>query len=288
MAHTPSQTVVSIDRLRRGGELERTGGSPDFLENLVVIGTSAGGYHALRQVIRELSSDIPAAMIIMLHRSPTSVEFKLEDWLGVSTHMPITKISPGDQLRSGVIYVEPPGMSVSLEGGVLHVTPDERESKPLTSINVLFESAARAYSHRVIGVVLTGLLKDGTDGLKAIHEAGGLTIVQDPAEAEYPDMPANAMKDLPVTFCLRLPEIGPTLDLLVRRSTKLETGLAVSVRMLKKRVALLARLIAQSKSNPTTSHFLFTEMHTLESDLHSLEIQVAEALIDAKPRQARG
>lgn len=142
------------------------------------------------------------------------------------------------------------------------------------------ESAAKEYGDRVIGVILTGLLKDGTAGLKAVHEAGGLTIVQDPTSAEYPDMPASAMKDLPVTFCLDLANIGPALDLLVRREKKLETGLAASVRMVKERVALLARLIAQSKRNPATSQFLSTKMIALELDLRSLEALVAKALVE--------
>ena len=99
-----------------------------------------------------------------------------------------------------------------------------REPKTATTINQLFHSAAKHYGDRVIGVILTGLLRDGTMGLRAVHDAGGLTIVQDPAEAEYPDMPANAMKDIPVTFCLRLRDIGPALELLARRMTGLETG----------------------------------------------------------------
>jgi len=277
---------IGVDRLRREGELEDRGRT-ESIENLVVIGTSAGGYQALRQVIRELSTDIPAAIVIMLHRSPNSDAFKLEEWLGVSTHIPIVKISSGDQLRSGMIFIAPPGMSISLKETVLHVIAEERGTGPLTTINLLFESAAREYRHRVIGVVLTGLLKDGTDGLKAIHEAGGLTIVQDPAEAEYPDMPASAMKDLAVTFCLGLAEIGPTLDLLARRSTKLETGLAVSVRMLKERVTLLARLIDQSRGNPATGRFLFTEMRALEGDLRSLEALVAQTLVKSKSAHPR-
>ena len=82
---------IGVDRLRREGEPEDREGPTDAIENLVVIGTSAGGYQALRQVIRELSIDIPAAIIIMLHRSPKSDAFKLEEWLGVSTHIPIEK-----------------------------------------------------------------------------------------------------------------------------------------------------------------------------------------------------
>jgi hypothetical protein len=86
------------------------------------------------------------------------------------------------------------------------------------------------------------------------------------------------MKDLPVTFCLTLAEIGPTLELLARRQTELETGLAVSVRMLKERLALIVRLIDQSKNNPRTRQFLSTEMTALEGDLRSIQALLDQAL----------
>ena len=86
-----------------------------------------------------------------------------------------------------------------------------------------------------------------------MHDAGGLTILQDPDEAEYPDMPENAMRNLPVTFCLRFAEIGPALDLLARRGTIFESGLAASVRMFEERVALFRRLITQSTRHVATS-----------------------------------
>ena len=213
--------------------------------------------------------------------------FQLDNWLGVSTHIPIVKVRSGDRLRSGVIFVTPAGMSASLKGNMLQVTSQERGTRQNVTINTLFESAAKEYGHRVIGVILTGYLKDGTAGLKAIHEAGGLTIVQDPKDAEYPDMPASAMNDLPVTFCLDLADIGPTLDLLARRKTELETGLAASVRMVKKRVAFLARLIVQSTKNQSTSQYLSAEIIALQDDLHLLEAAVAKALVtDAVKRSA--
>ena len=131
---------------------------------------------------------------------------------------------------------------------VEHAIPD----RPASTINRLFASAAQNYGERVIGVILSGLLKDGTEGLRAVHEAGGLTVVQDPREAEYPDMPTSAMEGLPVTFCLNLAEIGLALELLVRRTARFETGLAVAVRTLRDRAALLVRLDEQSSRNPGT------------------------------------
>ena len=288
------QASTSRDRLRRGSEqLERTGRPAELpIPNLVVIGASAGGHNALWEVVRDISPDIPAAIIIMQHMSSTTASrlqaFRLDDWLRDATQVPVTQIHAGQRLQPSMIYTCPPGMSVCLKGRTLHLSPQERDV-PVSTINILFESAASKFSDRVIGVILTGLLKDGTAGLKAVHDAGGLTVVQDPAEAEYPDMPASAMEALPVTFCLKLAEIGPTLDLLARRKTKLETGLAVSVRTLKDRVALLVRLIAQSTRNPETHRFLSTEMIALETDLHSIQTLLDNALTeDARRRAPRG
>ena len=131
---------------------------------------------------------------------------------------------------------------------------------------------------RVIGVILSGLLKDGTDGLRAVHEAGGITIVQDPIGAEYAAMPRNAMATLPVTFCLDLSDIGVALELLVRRKAQFETGLAVAVRTLRDRTALLVRLAEQSWRNPGTHEFLTNELALLKSALGSIEDLVEKGL----------
>jgi len=259
------------------------------IENLIVVGASAGGHRALKELLGYLSESIPAALIIMQHMSSTpsshAARFKLEDWLQGVTRIPVVHISDGEPLRMGVIYVVPPGMSVTLREGQLHIVSYERGLAQNTTINILFESAAKEFRDRVIGVILTGLLKDGTVGLKAVHDAGGLTIVQDPADAEYSEMPGSAMKDLPVTFCLRLSDVGPALDLLARRKAMLETGLAVSVRTLKERVALLVRLLDQSKRNPQTYEFLSTELSTLKLDLRSIEklLDLATARADETP-----
>ncbi len=134
----------------------------------------------------------------------------------------------------------------------------------------MFTSAADVYGDRVIGVVLSGMLRDGTAGLRAVHDRGGLTIVQDPAGAEYSDMPRNARENLPVTFSLALRDIGPALDLLARRSTHLETGLTVSAQLLRRRVELLVRLRAESGPNADASAFIDEELLSLRRDLGSI------------------
>jgi two-component system chemotaxis response regulator CheB len=266
------------DRLRRSGERrERFGQKGETpVENLIVIGASAGGLEALKDVLRGLSDEIPAAVIIMLHMGRTG-EYQLKNVLRESTAVPIVAVQTGARLERGTIYVTRPGQSVFLQGRVLRIEPQKKEGL-VTTINRLFESAAQQYQDRVIGVILSGLLSDGTAGLRAVHGAGGLTIVQDPGEAEFPDMPRNAMRDLPVTFSLHAADIGLALDILTRRTTALETGLAVSVRMLKERLQVLVRLLAQSKHNPGTHTFLLTEMTALRADLRSVQGLLDQAI----------
>jgi chemotaxis response regulator CheB len=281
----PRKEATSGDRLRRFGEQPERFGKPmeSAIKNLIVIGASAGGQAALKQVVSGLSQDIPAALIIMLHMSPTS-RVPADHFLNVlaeATVVPLVTARSGDRLQRGKIYLTPPGQSVYLQGRTLRLEP-QRKDIPASTINRLFESAAHEYQDKVIGVILSGLLRDGTAGLKAVHDAGGLSIVQDPSEAEFPDMPANAMQNLPVTFCLNLAEIGHALDLLARRRTTLETGLDASARMLKERIALLGRLLSQSKGNPGTQEFLSTEIRSLENDMRSIQALLNEAITLAK------
>jgi two-component system chemotaxis response regulator CheB len=248
------------------------------LESLIVIGSSAGGYVALQDAVKGLSRNLPAAVIILLHSGKSTIEENpLINLLSHACEIPVGAVHAGERLQPGRIYVTPSGHAVFLEGRTLQLEP-ATHTHPATTINRLFESAAKAYQDRVIGVILSGLLRDGTAGLKAVHDAGGLTMVQDPAEAEYPDMPTNAMRDLPITFCLRLAEIGPALDLLARRGTKFESGLAASVRMLKERVALFRRLISQSECNVDTRDFLMAQLATLQGELHATQKLLDETL----------
>lgn len=269
------------ERLTRQGQQDEQFIYPteSALESLIVIGASAGGFVALQEAIKGLSRDLPAAVIILLHSMIKNSGYGLEHVLARSTELPIQVIKAGDRLQGGRIYVTPSGHSAYLQQRTLQLEQKAHDSHE-TTINRLFESAAKAYHDRVIGVVLTGMLHDGTAGLKAVHEAGGLTMVQDPAEAAYPDMPESAMRDLPVTFSLRLAEIGPALDLLARRGTIFESGLAFSVRMLKERVAFFQRLIMQSTRNVDTHEFLMAQLAALQGDLQATQKLLNETLAD--------
>ncbi|MGE5492353.1 MAG: chemotaxis protein CheB [Actinomycetota bacterium] len=267
----------SEERLQRHGHTTLASGEHRRIENLIVIGASAGGYMALVEIIKDISVDMPAAIVILLHRalgSPSILKASLQG----HSRLPIIDVESDEPLKQGAVFIPPPGRSVRFSDGRITVDFDVPE-RPTVTINQTFAAAAQCYGERVIGVILSGLLRDGTEGLRAVHEAGGLTMVQNPQEAEYPDMPANAMASLPVTFCLNLADIGPALELLVRRTSRFETGLAVAVRMLQERSALLVRLSEQSWRNPGTREFLKNELTSLKQNLAAVE-DLVKAFLD--------
>jgi two-component system chemotaxis response regulator CheB len=123
----------------------------------------------------------------------------------------------GASILAGNLYVAPPDHHLLVKEGLIRINQATRENKYRPSIDVLFRSAAVAYRSRVIGIVLTGLLDDGTSGMYAIKRCGGISIVQDPQEAEYDDMPRSVLNRLEVDHALPLAEIGKLLIHLVDR-----------------------------------------------------------------------
>lgn len=267
--------MTAEERLQRQGHE-----SPSRIENLIVIGASAGGHPVLVEILKSLPADTPAAIVILQHM-PLGSPHRLGESLRRFSRLPIITVQNQESLRQGFVFVPPPGRSAALNDGMItveHGVPD----RPATTINRLFASAAQSYRERVIGVILTGLLRDGTEGLRAVHEAGGLTIVQDPRQAEYADMPTNAMENLPVTFCLNSAEIGPALEMLVRRTARFEAGLEVAVRTLRDRVALLVRLTEQSWRNPGTRRFLENELASLRRQIQSIDDLLRASVLGEK------
>jgi hypothetical protein len=180
-----------------------------------------------------------------------------------------------------VAYLAPAGTHLLVEGNRLRLGTGAREQHSRPAIDVLFRSAAAAFGRRVTGVILTGMLRDGSAGLRAVHDAGGITVVQNPESAEAAEMPRSAMENLGVDYCLELSEIAPLLELLVRRAGAykegvLETGLASALRLMKDRAILLTKLQAQSRNNPKTSAFLASEIAALDNELALLRRLIAE------------
>ncbi len=174
---------------------------------LVVIGASAGGVEALRQVVAGLPADLPAAVCIVLHLAPGSPSALagILDRVGrLRCHAAVN----GDPLRSGEIIVAPPDRHLVIANGRVKLTVGPRENGHRPSVDVLFRSAAKGHQGRVIGVVLSGTRDDGTAGLAVIKAHGGLAIVQDPDEALYDGMPTSALAHVHVDEVARSDEMA--------------------------------------------------------------------------------
>ena len=165
--------------------------------NIVVIGCSVGGVEALQKLVAELPKDFPAALFVVLHLAPQSTSV-LPDILKRAGELPAMHPRDGELIRNGRIYVAPPDNHLVIEDGRVRVTHGPKENRHRPAIDPLFRSAARWYGPRVIGVVLTGALDDGTAGLLSIKRRGGVAIVQDPEDAFCGDMPRSALETVQV------------------------------------------------------------------------------------------
>jgi two-component system, chemotaxis family, protein-glutamate methylesterase/glutaminase len=161
-------------------------------------------------LVRALPADLPAAVYIVLHL-PAQSPSMLPSILERAGRLPTVQARDGMAIKHSCIYVAPPDQHLLIERGRLRVVHGPRENRHRPSVDPLFRSAARVYGPRVLGVILTGALDDGTAGLQAIKQRGGRAIVQDPAEALYPGMPRSAVENVAVDYILPLAEIAPLL-----------------------------------------------------------------------------
>src|SRR5579883_3325285 len=178
--------------------------------DIIVVGASAGGVEALQVLVRGFPADLPAAVFVVLHTAPRSKSL-LPEILTRHGPLPARHAVDGEAIQSGRIYVAPPDHHLTVEKGHMHLNcgPKERHCRPC--INVLFRTAAAAYRERVIGVVLSGDLDDGTAGLWEIEHRGGITVVQHPEEATFPSMPLSALREVEVDHTVRVAAMGPLL-----------------------------------------------------------------------------
>jgi two-component system chemotaxis response regulator CheB len=185
--------------------------------HLVVIGASAGGVTALLEISRHLPRFFSAPVCIVQHvgNNPSLLP-ELLRFRGPNHAM---HAEDGQRLTSGTLHVAPPDRHMLVEGDTLRLTHGPKENHARPAIDPLFRTAALTWGPRVIGVILTGQMDDGAAGLKAVHECGGLTIVQDPDSAMEPEMPRSALASVPADHCVPLDEIAGLLHRLVGTRT---------------------------------------------------------------------
>jgi two-component system, chemotaxis family, protein-glutamate methylesterase/glutaminase len=160
-------------------------------------------------------------MFLVLH-IPAHSPSLLPEILSRSGLLPASHPTHGEAIEQGRIYVAPPDHHLLVEEGAVLVVRGPKENRHRPAIDPLFRSAARAYGPRVVGVVLTGSLDDGTAGLLAIKRQGGVTVVQDPEEALYASMPRSALAHVAVDHVLPLAQMGPLLARLAQEPSTAE------------------------------------------------------------------
>ncbi|HSM81762.1 MAG TPA: chemotaxis protein CheB [Nodosilinea sp.] len=184
---------------------------------VIVVGASAGGMQATAQLTAQFPKDFPAAIFIVNHMGADNNGDVLTRVLNESGGLPCTQAHDEQPFQSGHIYLAPPDHHILLVKGKILVTKGARENRYRPAIDPLFRSAAVAYGNRVIGIILTGYLDDGTSGMMAIKRCGGVCIVQDPLDASYPDMPQSVIANVGADYCLPIAAMGMLLSDLVRR-----------------------------------------------------------------------
>jgi two-component system chemotaxis response regulator CheB len=198
--------------------------------DIIVIGASAGGLKAFETIVSQLPSNFPAAVFIVWHISPDYPSI-LPEILARFTPLRVKHASGKEPIRPGHIYIAPPDRHMLVEWGNVRLSRGPRENRFRPAIDVLFRSAAHSYGERVIGVVLTGSLDDGAAGLYAIKERGGITVVQDPADALHSSMPRAAIKAVEVDYCVPIIEMGALLAHLVNKAIPVQEVNPVSEKM---------------------------------------------------------
>ncbi len=180
---------------------------------VVVMGASKGGVAALMRIVRDLPPGFSAPICVVLHiGAHRSI---LPQILSTKGALPAVHPHDGQKLENGRIFVAPPDCHMRLEADVVRLVKGPKEHHTRPAIDPLFRSAAQTYGERAVGVVLTGLLDDGTPGMQAIKQHGGICVVQDPEEAEEPSMPLSVLKHVAVDHRARLDEMPALLATLV-------------------------------------------------------------------------
>jgi two-component system, chemotaxis family, protein-glutamate methylesterase/glutaminase len=182
--------------------------------DLIVVGASAGGIEALRALMAGLPADLPAAVAVVLHlpAGGTSVLPSILDRAGPLPARHAMRVNP---MEYGTVVVAPPNHHLVVIDDHFALTHGPTENGHRPAVNTLFRSAAAAGGPRVIGVQLSGALDDGVAGLATIVAAGGLAVVQDPADALYPAMPAHALAKVSARVVAPAADLGPLLAKLV-------------------------------------------------------------------------
>jgi two-component system, chemotaxis family, protein-glutamate methylesterase/glutaminase len=198
--------------------------------DIVVIGGSAGALEPLQRLLGELPADLPAALFVVVHTAPNAPGAlgRILDRAGL---LPADLARDGLAFEPGRVYVAPPDLHLLLDDGHMLLRRGPRENLSRPAIDPLFRSAAAAHGARVSGLLLSGMLYDGASGLRAIKRCGGIAVVQDPADALYPDMPRHALQLGDVDYCPSAADLSQLLAALVAEPAGPSPGVPEDIRL---------------------------------------------------------
>jgi two-component system chemotaxis response regulator CheB len=183
-------------------------------QDIIVVGASTGGVTALKEFVRTIPKDFKGSIFIVLHIQPYT-ESRLPWILSKAGTLEAVHPKDGETIEEGKIYVAYNDHHLILEEGKVRVKRGPKENRFRPSIDALFRSAAYVYGSRVIGVILSGILNDGVSGLWTIQQMGGTVIVQEPEDAEQPQLPLNTMEYVTPDYKLAAADMGPLISGLV-------------------------------------------------------------------------
>ncbi|OUJ70308.1 chemotaxis protein CheB [Hymenobacter crusticola] len=212
--------------------------------NIIVIGASAGGFEAIKQLVAALPADLNAAIFIVWHMSPDVMGI-LPQVINRQKRIWATNALDNEPIINNHIYVAPPDKHLLVDNGSIRVTRGPKENRFRPAVDPLFRSAAYSYGPRVIGIVLSGALDDGTAGLWTIKSRGGIAIVQEPADAEVPSMPESALAAVAVDYRVPIAEMAPLLVRLTAETVTTVTSARDVAMEEQKKTATEMRIAAQ-------------------------------------------
>jgi two-component system chemotaxis response regulator CheB len=193
--------------------------------DIIVVGASAGGVTALVDLVQSIPKDINAAIFIVLH-IPSSSPSSLPAILSKAGLLNAVHPKDGQLVKPGRIYVASPDHHMLLEDKRVLIKKGPKENRFRPSIDALFRSAAYVYGPRVIGIVLSGVLNDGTSGLWSVKRLGGITIIQEPGDADFPGMPLNVLDYVKVDYTVAASKMGVLLSKLTKEQALRKPGIS--------------------------------------------------------------
>lgn len=190
-------------------------------QRIVAVAASAGGVDALTRLVAALPADLPAVVLVALHLTPSSPSL-LPRVLARRSSLEVVPAEDGLALRHGQVVVSVPDCHLLVQEGKVVLGRGARENGHRPSHDAMLRSVALEAGPRAVGVVLTGLLDDGSAGLRCVERYGGTCLAQDPEDADYPDMPRNALRSVPGAAMASLPMLVEEVVSAVRQDLRAE------------------------------------------------------------------